>query len=139
MSWSCYLYFTPASEGTLFAKWSETPVENAMAMFTPDPEAKIPGYLTKNGGQRTELCRNMSAYRIQNFYRGYAEFIKSSVKYNSVVTNIDTDGGSKLNTVTKFFFCLSILNIFCRFWVFSLLMTRCICHRMEKELKSLIL
>ena len=100
MVWSCYLYFTPASEGTLFAKWSETPVENAMAMFTPHPDAKIPGYLTKNDGKRTELCRNMSGTRTQEFYRGYTEFIKSSAKYSGVVVNLPTDGGSKIFTVS---------------------------------------
>lgn len=100
--WSCYLYFVPDSEGTLFSKWNETPLDNALCFYTPSAGSKLPGYITKNGGKRTEIVRQISASRIQEYYRGYCEFIKESLKYDSVVTNCDSDGGAGIVTLLAY-------------------------------------
>lgn len=102
MTWACYLYFEPVSEGTLFMKWSETPLSNAMAVFTPGAKAKVPGYLTKNEGKRTELCRNISASRTQEYYRGYCAFIKTAYKFQSKLTNYASHGETGITTILAF-------------------------------------
>jgi len=71
---SCYLTFDLASNGTLFTHWSQTPVPDALASFTPSKP--IPKFkFTQNAG-RTELIRTINGPNLPRYYQGWVQFVK---------------------------------------------------------------
>jgi hypothetical protein len=74
----CYLFATEEHKGTLYAWWSETPVEGAVAFMRPGKD--VPKFKYTNKGGKNEIVREMRGPLIKNYYRGWASFIKNYVK-----------------------------------------------------------
>jgi len=71
---ACYLTFDLASNGTLFTHWSQTPVPDALASFTPSKP--VPKFkFTQNAG-RSELIRTINGPNIPRYYQGWTQFVK---------------------------------------------------------------
>lgn len=74
----CYLVATEEQQGTLFAWWSETPVEGAIAFMKP--RKNVPKFKYNQRGGKNELVRGMRGPLVKNYYRGWCDFIKNYVK-----------------------------------------------------------
>ena len=71
----CYLTWTESSAGSLFAHWSETPVEGAVAKYKP--RKAVPKFkITSNSG-RAELARDIKK-NPSRFYATICGFIKTA-------------------------------------------------------------
>uniref|UniRef100_A0A7S3LQ98 Immune mapped protein 2 N-terminal domain-containing protein n=1 Tax=Aplanochytrium stocchinoi TaxID=215587 RepID=A0A7S3LQ98_9STRA len=97
----CHLTFSVSSNGSLFSVWSDEDVPGAMAIWIPEPTKKIPPYLLKNNGGKTELARNLRDDK-QKFYKAYTDFIKQTVKYDGTFVNFAETGGTSFKTVVNF-------------------------------------
>eukprot|EP00924_Labyrinthula_sp_SR-Ha-C_P013730 snap_masked-scaffold_5-processed-gene-11.10-mRNA-1 protein AED:1.00 eAED:1.00 QI:0/-1/0/0/-1/1/1/0/196 len=101
VGWSCYLIFDPVSNGTFFAKWSESKVEGALAKYTPKSQRDIPGYL-KNSKKPREVSRNIMVGSNEKFYDSYVGFVRDAYKYSGVLVNLNEDGGTGMRTAMAF-------------------------------------
>jgi hypothetical protein len=68
------LTFDTVSEGTLFIIWSETPVPDALAYFTPSKP--VPAFKYKKDGGRSELIRGFRGSTRHRFFDGFCQFFK---------------------------------------------------------------
>ena len=74
----CYLVRTEENSGTLYACWSETVVEGAIAYTSP--RKAVPKFKFNQRGGKNELKRGLGGPLIKNYYQGWAEFVKNYVK-----------------------------------------------------------
>ncbi|PFH31284.1 hypothetical protein BESB_027190 [Besnoitia besnoiti] len=73
-----YLIFDPVSNGTLFLKWSEQKVANALAFFSP--KKPVPAHKFKNNGGKQEIFRNLMSDKAK-YYEGWCQFFKTAVEF----------------------------------------------------------
>ena len=74
---ACYLTHDEANAGTLYMRWSHTPLNNAIAMFTSGKT--VPGFKFKQNGGKSEVIRGCGGgVGIRNYYRGLCEFAKTA-------------------------------------------------------------
>lgn len=59
--------FSPASQGTLFINWSETPVDGALAYFKPNKT--VPKFKFTTNGGKSELIRNIQGPQIKRYFQ----------------------------------------------------------------------
>ena len=74
----CYLVCTEENSGTLYACWSETAIEGALAYTCP--RKAVPKFKFNQRGGKNELKRGLGGPLIKNYYQGWAEFVKNYVK-----------------------------------------------------------
>ena len=63
----CYLTFSPASQGTLFTNYSDTPVEGALAYFKPGKP--VPKFKFVQNGGKSELIRTIQGPNIKRYFQ----------------------------------------------------------------------
>ena len=74
----CYLLATEENSGTLYAWWSETAVEGAIAFMCP--RKPVPKFKFSAKGGKNELTRGMRGPMVKNYYAGVAQFVKDYVR-----------------------------------------------------------
>ena len=80
---ACYLDFNPSSGGTLLAVWSETAVEDALAVFVPS--TKPPRFkITSNGG-RSEIGRGVGGPNKKKYFSGWVSFIRQAASFGGML------------------------------------------------------
>lgn len=83
----CYLTFSPASQGTLFINWSETPVDGALAFFRPNKT--VPKFKFTTNGGRSELIRTIQGPQIKRYFQ-VLRLLSHDGKQRASLTVIET-------------------------------------------------
>jgi len=80
---ACYLIYSPAGNGTLYAKWSLHPVEEAIGFFYPGERVEVKRFKFSRNGGKQELARNIGAAG-KKYYEGVISFVKLAFDHQSV-------------------------------------------------------
>jgi len=81
-----YLVFDVASQGSLFIKWSSTPIDKALMFFKPTK--KVPAFKYK-GTAKEELARKMHC-NVPQFFMGICEYLKIARQFDGLLTVYET-------------------------------------------------
>lgn len=100
----CYLFASDEQQGTLYAWWSETPIEGAIAFMSP--RKSVPKFKYNARGGKNELVRGMRGPLVKNYYRGWCDFLKNYVKaYDGSVILFPPPGAFPAGSLDVGIFC----------------------------------
>jgi len=78
---ACYLTIDECNHGTMYMNWSRTPLNNALASYTPPEGTTTPAFKFNNNGGKSEVLRQCyGGVRIKSYFRGWCEFIKAALR-----------------------------------------------------------